>query len=88
MIACPRAYCGGSRLHYGGQVQCVLCGRGMIPARARTAEESAEEESAGEAVRYTAKLLRAKTKRRRVAAALKASRAALNSKRRGDPCRV
>ena len=71
MTACPRAYCGGSVVHYGGQVQCILCGRGLALARPPTAEESA-----GEVVRNTDKLFRAKTKRRREAAALKASRVA------------
>ena len=39
MYACPRAYCGGSLIHFGGQVQCVLCARGLVLARPPNAEE-------------------------------------------------
>ena len=70
MTACPRG-CGGSLVTYGGQVQCLLCGRGETLARPPTAEESA-----GEVVRNTDKLFRFKMKRRREAAARKASRTA------------
>ena len=71
MYACPRAYCGGSLVHYGGELQCLLCGRGEIVARPPTAEESASE-----VVRDTDRLFRFKMKRRRDAAARKASQAA------------
>ena len=42
MYACPRDYCGGSRLLYGGQVQCVLCARGEVLARPPTAKEAGD----------------------------------------------
>ena len=54
---------------WGGE--CTLCSRGLTLARPPTAEESA-----GEVVRNTDRLFRAKIKRRREAAVLKASRAA------------
>ena len=45
MTACPRDYCGGSRLLYGGLVQCVLCARGEVLARPPTAEEKAQQQN-------------------------------------------
>ena len=43
MYACPRDYCGGRRLLYGGLVQCVLCARGEVLARPPTAEEAGDK---------------------------------------------
>ena len=54
---------------WGGE--CTLCARGEIIARPPTAEEAA-----GEVVRNVDKLFRFKMKRRREAAARKASQAA------------
>ena len=63
-------------MHYGGQVQCLLCGRGMALARPPTAEESATEAAARQAENQFAKVLRAKTKRRREAKAKREGQAA------------
>ena len=43
MYACPRADCGGSLMHYDGQVQCVLCARGLIDPRPPTAKEAGDK---------------------------------------------
>ena len=42
MYACPRD-CGGSVVHYGGILQCVLCGRGEVAARPPTAKEAGDK---------------------------------------------
>ena len=69
--ACPRGFCRGTLgRDREGVVSCSLCARGLTDPRPPTAEESA-----GEVVRNTNKLWRYKVKRRRDAAALKASQA-------------